>query len=401
MSLSHIFYNTWKVFILNGLALACGLGKNIILGRLLTETELGIYSLVLTIVGFVYPLSLVGQQTALVRFLNDKTVDEFALRSYLVKVFAISISINVLGAFAGFEIYAITFTALFFVLFVSFSSAANDIIPAILRVKGYFATSMFIFRGVNYFLMLYVLFLYYHESVEINTVLIGFICIFLLFTFTIVYFSRNIIAAGKTKIPPIVWHDGFIFLGTDLSLLVITSIDRLIIPKIISLEALGLYFAINAILRIFDLLFQSIEFVLIPQIQKIRKKQIILISAITFIAGAALFLIYIFLGPLMVDLAYNGKYNAGFYLIPLLCISRFIRLLYSIPYSIISGKLGTHRLKQLFNSNIVTMVVSIIVSIILIHSYGLMGAAISTAFVWGIRLLFLAIILWMEKNTRG
>src|SRR5262245_11422485 len=62
MNLTRFYQKAGYVFFFNAFAVGCGLIKNIILARHLAGAELGLYSLLFTLVGFIYPLSLLGQQ---------------------------------------------------------------------------------------------------------------------------------------------------------------------------------------------------------------------------------------------------------------------------------------------------------------------------------------------------
>ena len=54
-----------------------GLIRNILLGRMFTKTDFGIYALAMTVVGIIYPILLFGQQRGLVRFFVNNKVEEF------------------------------------------------------------------------------------------------------------------------------------------------------------------------------------------------------------------------------------------------------------------------------------------------------------------------------------
>ena len=55
-----------------------GFLRNILLGRMLSIYEFGIYSLSLSIIGLIYPLLLFGQQRGLIRFLIHNRLEDYS-----------------------------------------------------------------------------------------------------------------------------------------------------------------------------------------------------------------------------------------------------------------------------------------------------------------------------------
>ena len=60
------------------LSVLFGFLRNILLGRMLSQYDFGIYSLSLTIIGLIYPMLLFGQQRGLIRFLIDNRLEDFS-----------------------------------------------------------------------------------------------------------------------------------------------------------------------------------------------------------------------------------------------------------------------------------------------------------------------------------
>ncbi|MFQ5453336.1 MAG: lipopolysaccharide biosynthesis protein, partial [Candidatus Zixiibacteriota bacterium] len=172
-------------------------------------------------------------------------------------------------------------------------------------------------------------------------------------------------------------------LGSDLALLVMVSIDKFIIPRMLSFESLALYFAIISIFKIFDIILQAANFVLLPYIKKLRKHQLLRAAFVILLSGTLIFIAYIVLGPWLVDIAFKGKYNAGVYLIPILGFARVFQFFYVLPESFLT--IRADKLNSLFALNMLTIVISIILTIYLTMKYGLAGAATSLAIVWFIR----------------
>ncbi|MCK6559646.1 hypothetical protein HUU39_18545 [candidate division KSB1 bacterium] len=398
MKLENLYKNALFVILFNGLILGCGLFKNIILVPYVSEAELGVYSLLLAISGFVYPLSLVGQQTALVRFLSGREVKSFNCTRGVTEILAVSAALIVLATAIAAKIYALTGLAVLFLVVVTFANAVTDLLPGVLRAQGIYAVSIVIFRGVNLFLLAGFVVLIALARFTLANVLWTVMLITAGYALVSAVISVKYFGTGRTPFPKYIWKEGAMLLGTHLSLLVIIYSDRLLIPKLVSLEALGLYFAISAVMRLFELATQSIEFVLLPDVHRLNARQMLLLAGAVVAGGIVLALAYVLFGPSLVALLYQGKYDAGVYLIPYLAMSGFLSILYVIPYTIISGRLPARCLQQLLYGNVAVMVLNIAAGFVLISRWELRGAALTTIIIWMIRVFLASGIIYFERR---
>lgn len=395
--IERFFKNVGAVFILNSLAIGAGLLRNILLARHVSEKELGLYSLLFTLIGFLYPLSLFGQQVVLVRLLYGERATRYNIVRGLIQILTFSAVFVVAGALIASWIYALAPLPLAFVIVFAFCSAATDLVPVILRTRGIYNFSIFILRGVNFFLLAGFVFLAFKQNLSLQSALLASIIIPLLFTVVVTIGAGKHFSKGPEKFPSSIWKDGLLVSGATLSLLVIILIDQFLIPKLMSLEALGLYFAISAVMRVFELVLQSAEFVLLPYASGLNKNQILKISAGAVLLGAILVGAYWIAGPWLVSFLYGGAYDHGIYLIPYFSAVGFLRFIYVIPFSIISGKLSSRRLRQLTYANLASMILAILCGFVFISKWGLVGAALNGIVVWCLRVASGFGIMYLEK----
>lgn len=398
MKLLPFFRNTGFVLIFNGITLACGLFKNLVLARNVSEAELGLYSLVLAVVSFVYPLSLVGQQTALVRFLSGKDVDSYDCVGVVSKILTISSILVLLGTLLATLIYDLMWLPVLFIAIFALSNGVTDLVPGVLRAKGNYRFSIVVFRGVNIFHLVGFLLLAGLGIFTLTNVFWLLISVTASFAVFIYFISIRQFGRGKRPLPASLWRDGYFFFGTHVSVLVITSIDRLLIPKLLSLEALGLYFAILAVMRIFELSVNSIEFVLLPSAHRLGKRQIVKISLALLVAGGLLAVAYLWGGGFLVSIIYGGRYDHGIFLIPYFCVIGLLSLIYVVPYSLISGRLPAKSVRHLLYGNLVTMAINIALSFIMISEKGLVGATLATIIVWTLRIAIALVIIVLARK---
>ena len=87
--IKYYFSKFRNVLFLIIISVLFGLIKNILLGRMLTKYDFGIYALSMTVIGMLYPILLFGQQRGLVRFFVSHKIEDYNWRK------PISVLINI------------------------------------------------------------------------------------------------------------------------------------------------------------------------------------------------------------------------------------------------------------------------------------------------------------------
>jgi O-antigen/teichoic acid export membrane protein len=188
------------------------------------------------------------------------------------------------------------------------------------------------------------------------------------------------------------------FLGLNLSFAIMVSVDKLVIGKMLPYAHLAVYASIFAVMRGFDFLFYSITYVLMPRVNVLRKLELRKYNLLIAALAGVLTVGYLLLGDDVVSFLYAGHYDEGAYLILPFALSGIAKLFYSVPSSVIGGRLPRRALKQFLWFNLGAVVVNIVLDIIMIKAMGLMGAAIATAVAWGLRLAGGYVILARNRS---
>jgi O-antigen/teichoic acid export membrane protein len=175
------------------------------------------------------------------------------------------------------------------------------------------------------------------------------------------------------------------------------SIDKLIIGKMMTYADLAVFASVFAVMRGFDFLFYSISHVLMPRVNVVRRLELrkynLLIAALAAVVLAG----YLILGDEVVHLLYKGRYDEGSYLILPFALSGVAKLFYSVPSSVIGGRLSRPALKRFLWFNLFAVAVNVVLAIALIGAMGLAGAAVATAIAWTLRLAGGYIIMWRHR----
>jgi O-antigen/teichoic acid export membrane protein len=374
-----------NVFTILGITVGFGLLKNILLARELSKSDFGLFTLIMTLVGFIYPIVMLGQQNTIVRFFSKHSPSDYNWNKFIQKLYLISVPLVFLFIYISSFFFYFSLLAFFFLLIVILSSIAADLYTYLLRAIGQYESSIFLHRSIRIIFPLALIALLYLNKFYLNTIFLVFGAIYILHSLIIVLYTHNKTPYGTNQIPKSNYKEGLFILGSDFSLLVVISVDKLFIGRLVNFEELGVYFAIYSLMRIFELALHSIDYVLIPYSNKVEnlniKKMMIQVSGIGLLISG----FYIIFGKLITHFVYSGKYDDGYYLILFFSLIGFLRLLYVVPSSIITGRLESKALKLTVFYNTIFMVLNIIIAFIFITIWQLKGAIISTSIIWLLR----------------
>ncbi|MBD3367948.1 MAG: oligosaccharide flippase family protein [Candidatus Eisenbacteria bacterium] len=375
-----------RVFLIVLVGAACQLLVQTVLARELTREHVGIISLILGALPLLSTITLVGQDSTIVRFLSRGGAERYDARRYLTRVLLSTLPAGALAALAASLYYGLP--ALAAVSAVTLVACQNGLtlLTSVARAGHRYERAM---TGMRLPFVLAALALVVLNALDALTLvtalwtLIGaFAAAFAGFAFT----TPSGLAGGGERVPRSVLTEGLLFFGLSLSFSVMMAIDKLIIGRMMGFEDLAVYATVFAVMRGFDFVFYSIGYVLMPRAGTLSRVPLARLNA--WIAGIAVAMtaVYLLLGDEAVHFLYEGRYDVGTYLILPFALSGVLKLFYSVPSSVIGGRLPRTALKAFLWYNAAGVVVNVVLDIMLIRTMGLWGAAIATAIAWGIRL---------------
>lgn len=388
-----------NVFIIIASAFPFAILRNVILGRELNETDMGLMSLLITIIGFVYPVALFGQHNGLVRFLSkgDNT-SVYNWKAFNLNIVLLGSIFSFISSLVFLVIYKLTLLALVFLTIAITASLIGDLYKEVPRSIGRFEISLLLQRSERYIFPIVLILLYFFNSFNLTTIFVSFAFLYILYLFGIIFYTYKTCPNGTKKFPSDVYKDGLFFWGSDLSLIALVSIDKFFIAKLCSIEDLAVYFSTFTITRLYDIVSQAVEYVLLPYSNKVQKINIKKIFIYVGSIALAVTIFYLLAGAKLQEIVYKGKYNQGIELIPWFCIVGIVRSFYIIPSSIIGGRLGQTALRLFFYFNFSMLGLNIILGILFTYQWKLFGAILATLVVWFLRAIFGFIIMYRYKN---
>ena len=372
-----------------------------LLARTLTKTEVGLVSLLLGALPILSTFSLLGQEASTVRFLTRSGGSSYDTASHVRKVLTLVLPLGAVAGLAGAWFYGLGWGLAFTLVALVLSQNTVSVATSVLRAAHRYELAMTGTRLPAMAAAAALLALKVSGTLTLDTavVALGLSFVAAAFIFTTRSWVRS--EADAAPVPRSVMGEGLLFLGLGISFAVMVAIDKLIIGKMMTYADLAVYASIFAIMRGFDFLFYSINYVLMPRVnlvERLNLRRIHLAIAAVAVVVAGL---YLLLGDDIISLLYAGRYDEGTHLILPFALSGIAKLFYSVPSSVIGGRLPRRALKHFMWLNLAGMGVNIVLDIAFIRAMGLTGAALATAIAWTLRLLGGYVIIALNRSHLG
>jgi O-antigen/teichoic acid export membrane protein len=399
VSSAHTRVGRVLLIVLSGAALQVVMQA--VLGRTLDKTDVGVISLLLGALPVLSTLSLVGQESSTVRFLSRTQERRYDTAAHVRRVLALVLPLAVLAAAAGAGFYGLgAGLAATLVVLVASQNAAT-VLTSVLRAAHRYELAMAGVRMPAMVAALALLALRAFDSLTLTTTAVALAATFGGSVLVFAVGTRRSLTTDGEAVPRSVMREGILFLGLGISFAFMIAVDKLIIGKMMTYADLAVYASVFAVMRGFDFLFYSISYVFMPRTNVMGKLRLGRLNASVAALAAVVAGGYLLLGDDVVRLLYAGRYDEGAFLIAPFVLSGVAKLFYSVPSSVIGGRLPRTALRQFMWFNLAGMGVNVVLDIVLIGALGLLGAAVATAAAWFIRLAGGYAIIWAHRGHLG
>ncbi len=357
-----------------------------LLARSLPKTQVGLISLLLGALPILSTLSMAGQSASAVRFLSRTESGTYDTVAHMRRVLALVLPLGVVAGLAGAGFYELGWGLALVLVALVISQNTALTVSSVMRAEHRYELAMTTVRFPAMAAAVVLVVLRLFDALTYTSALVTLGVTFGLSGLLIAVRGTRTSGTGGKPVPRSVLREGVFFLGLNLSFAIMVSVDKLVIGKMLPYAHLAVYASIFAVMRGFDFVFYSITYVLMPRVNVLKKLELRKYNLLIAALAGVLTVGYLLLGEDVVSFLYAGLYDEGAYLILPFALSGIAKLFYSVPSSVIGGRLPRAALKQFLWFNLGAVVVNIILDIIRITAMGLMGAAIATAVAWGLRL---------------
>jgi len=399
--LKKMAYHIGGVSLVLSVIMAFASLSSLFLGRLLSDADFGEFSLIRMLVLFLPFLAIWGQGIAAARYFSKHPPSEYDWPGAMSKILAVSAVLTLIGVTGAALIYRLPLlvcVALFVavIFFCSTLFLANlmrsqrHYVPAVLMENG--------FRGLFFFVLIVAYFTIGMNKTSAVGFYLGLVVVMGCFN---LWYGLRRIPAGNRPVPTEMHKAGIILMGVEVSVDVLSSLDTLIIPKILDYASLGLYAAVLVPAQLFNILARAAKYVWVPEFGKNERTRFRLLTIGVTLSAVLLAILLIGTAEPLLHFFYKGKYDAGAPLLKILAVAGVFRLLYSLSSSLIVGRLGQEALMAHLRYTVFSMVLYFFLLTGLLRNQGVVGAAWALLAITLIRAVLSYWVVMRFRQERG
>lgn len=360
--------------------------SSILLARLLSPHDFGEFALMRTLIFFISPLAVWGQDVATARFFSRNDARRYRWDAAFRNILSVTVIIVILGVAVSWFVYKLEAAKLagLFVAAVSFGSII--LFSNLMRSRARYTEAILMlngFRGLFFFVLVVV---WFSTGITKYYAIFSYILIIALVAFVDIGYSFRKIERGKLKVPKEFYVSGLILMGSQMAVTIMTSLDSLLVPRMLGYDSLALYAAALVPIQAFNILGRAGKYVWVPEFGRSERVRFKLVgSAVFFVAIALVLVVFVGAKPIL-HILYGGKYDHGVTLLRVLAFVGVGRLFYGLSSSVIVGRLKNEALYYHLRINIAAMIVYIITLYFMLKEFGVMGAALALLIVTTLRM---------------
>jgi O-antigen/teichoic acid export membrane protein len=359
--------------------------SSIMLGRTMTPTAFGQFSLMRTLLLFIGALSIWGQDVAAARFFSQNGIKQFKWSQALRLVVGVGSVLALIGVLIAGFIYRIHWDFLLVLFIALIGYIATLFLSNLMRSQAKYSQAILMLNGFRGLFFIAALVIFLFKVPGSSPAIFSYYGIIIILAIVNIKFALSSLPQGEQPIPREMHTTGLLFMGSQASVAIIGSLDSLFIPGLLDLPSLALYQAAVVPSQLFNIIGRAGKYVWIPEFgrsKNIKMKRLSLIVGV--VAVSLLVLLIIYARPLL-HLLFNGKYDAGANVLRILAVAGAIRLFYNLASSIIIGKLQKDALYWHLGVTITMMLIEVGLLIYMLKSFGVMGAALTVLIVISLR----------------
>lgn len=392
--------NIFGVSFVLALAQLFAMLASVLLGRHLSPGDFGEFGLMRTLILFIPPLAIWGQDIAAARYFSQLGVADYRWDKAFAKVMAVSAILVAIGVFIAWLIYQLEPFKIVGLYVASLFFCASLFLSSLLRSQQYYNQAIIMysgFRGLFLFALLPIYFWVHMTKVHAITAFVGVIVfmgiINLIYTF-------KVLKRGPQPVPAEMHRTGLLLMGIEASVDVMASLDVLFIPRILGYDALGLYAAAIVPSRIFNILARAAKYVWVPEFGRNKHIPHKKIHLLTAAVGIVLLAVVVIWAEPVLHLLFGGKYDHGASILRILALVGFVRFFYGFSTSLIIGKMSDSAIKFHLGFTIASMIAYFFIMYFSLKIFGVLGAAIALLIVTVIRMVGGYLVVYLFKGTQ-
>jgi len=349
--------------------------SSMLLGRTLSKEEFGEFTLMRTLVLFIAPLAVWGQDVATARFFSKNDVSLFRWSQAFRTILIIGIPLLLIGVVVAAFIYDISRPRLIALTVASFCYMSTLFFSNLLRSQRCYKQAIFMLNGFRAAFFPVLVLLFFTKSLSALTAIVFYYGLIIVFAFFNARYIYRKIPQGHQAVPRHMHTTGLLFMGSQASTTLIGSLDSLFIPGMLDLASLALYQAAVVPSQIFNILGRAGKYVWIPEFGRSQNIRVKKVSIAVSLAAIFLSTAMVILAKPILHIIFDGKYDHGANVLRILTLAGAIRLFYNLGSSIIIGKMQRDALVWHLGMMVSMVVLEIGLLVLFLNHFGVIGAA--------------------------
>lgn len=388
MTARSLFKDVIQVGFIYLIALTSLFVADIIFGRLLSVADYGKFSFVRQTIIFTMTLTFLGTDSALIRIISKKDLNQFKWKRFSKKISLIFLVVAFLVTLIIKVIYSLEWSIAVIIFLCSSAGSGVLLFSALFRSNSKFTIAQLSTQLWKIVLGICSIGLLIFQKVKlVPSLILLLVAYFTNFIFSYMY-STNF-SEGSEEIPlRKVFSEGLLFWVNSGVLLLTSLADQFIIVKLLGYEAFAPYAASwNIIGIVYILIATSIGFVIVPPLiqKKLGVKSLRNLFFLLLVVSLVIGLVLIKMASPMVEMAYGGKFSPDSTLVLMFIAIGTIRLIYVLPSAIITAWGTTKNIGEFSVIGSLGILLNIYVAILLIPEFNIVGAAVGSLAGWAFR----------------
>ncbi len=361
--------------------------SNILLARVLSAEDMGKFALLRTLILFIPPLAIWGQDIAAARYFSQHDASQFRWDKAFHKILLVSSALVGIGVVIARFIYHLSPTYLTGIFVASTCYCVILLYSNLVRSRQRYNQSILLaysFRGLFFIFLLCV---YFTTKITLFSAGGAYIAVLGVAAVLSVWYSFRTVPLGKVPVPMEMHKTGIVLMGIEASVDFMASLDSLFMPKILGFEALGLYAATLVPAQVFNVLSRASKYVWVPEFGRNKQVRFKLLNIVVGIIALVLLVTVVIAAKPILHLLYGGKYDAGATLLRVLAFVGVFRLFYGLSSSVIVGRLGATALNYHLAITFATLILYVGILYSMLQHFGVIGAGWSLLILTGLRVV--------------
>jgi len=371
---------------------------SVLLGRFLPEEEFGEFALMRTLILFIAPLAVWGQDVATARFFSQNDASNYRWRGAFRTIMLIGMPIIVFALIIATVIYDLAWPNKIALFFASIAYLSTLFFSNLMRSQRYYKQAILLLNGFRGVFFIMVCFLCVTKTLTADTAILSYSAIIIVLAIVNARYTFNKISEGTDPVPRSMHTTGLLFMGSQASATLIGSLDSLLIPAMLDLTSLALYQAAVVPAQIFNILGRAGKYVWVPEFGRASAIQMKKISLAVSLFAFVLLVGMVLLARPILHILFAGKYDYGANVLRVLIVAGAIRLLYNFASSVIIGRLEMNALAWHLGMSAFMVLVEFGLLFLLLRNFGVIGAAVTMLIVTALRTAGSYVILYKFKH---